>query len=887
MAMADTTLNTFLEFSARDRGAIEMVNKLLGGLSALEKQSRGIDRLQESLGRLGKGMMAVGAGMATAGAAIGLLLAGAIESAASMQDELARVATVLPSTAEGVKQLGQIHAFATQQAQHHAFAEEQVAESVYMGLSSFLNAQQAMAATTVAEQVAIGTHGDLADVMRTLGTLYLNFGDKNKSAQSEMQRLGDTMTVLQTKFAFKDMGEITAALQYATTAAEQFKIPLNDALAAISGFSAAGLHGAEAGTAFAEMMNAIGRGAFAKLGIPVALTKQHTLDLMGSFQNLQAWVQAHPGFAGSEALTKAFGMRGARAQLLVEMLDKVREAQDALNHATGAGADAQSKAEGTFNAQLKIMWQNIKIVGEVFGDALLPNLTALTQKVQAFAQGLKAWTDQHPRLAQFIATFTAISAAVLTIGGGFLVAAGGLAFYISQLPLAAAATLALKTASLAVTAVTKAWTAAQWLLDAALNANPIGLAVAGAVALTAVGYEVYEHWTAVAKFFSGLWQTTTAAFYKIVDAIRKIDWVQLGIDIVKAIASGIASAVMHPVRAIGAMAEKVMRYIPHSPAREGPFRDLQRASITTTLAATIRPEPVVSAIRKVAAAASLAAAISMPVGALAATHAGAAHLTASQYTSLQTKILETQIKAVYSTDRLTDAVKKLSESVDAAQTSIIPAPIRNFVSHVGGAISHAGSVIAGGAAHAWQDIKNLGAIGSDAILHALSGTESSYGKYLTNPTSSAIGPYQMTAGFRRTWGVSPAEAMNPAISKDIANSVLFGHYMKDFGGNLAKSLSAWHRGEGFVRAHGIDTAYVENVMRHMTPAPAPLPGRGGAAPTINLGGVHVHVHVAPGEAGVIDHVAIAAHVERAIERSAYRIHEVLAREQDRRKRTQF
>jgi len=126
--------------------------------------------------------------------------------------------------------------------------------------------------------------------------------------------------------AKRDMGEITSALQYATAAAQQFHVPFNTALASIAGFSAAGMHGSEAGTAFAEMMNAIGCGAMEKLGITVARAKDGVLDLHGTLANLVVWIHAHPGFDAAEQLTKAFGIRGARAELLVAQLSKLDDA---------------------------------------------------------------------------------------------------------------------------------------------------------------------------------------------------------------------------------------------------------------------------------------------------------------------------------------------------------------------------------------------------------------------------------------------------------------------------------------------------------------------------------------------------------------------------------
>jgi len=71
-------------------------------------------------------------------------------------------------------------------------------------------------------------------------------------------------------------------------------------------------------------------------------------------------------------------------------------------------------------------------------------------------------------------------------------AAGGLIKYIAQMNI--------------VTALTKVWTALQWLLNVALDANPIGLIVIAIAALAAAFYYLWTHNEGFRKFFINLWQ---------------------------------------------------------------------------------------------------------------------------------------------------------------------------------------------------------------------------------------------------------------------------------------------------------------------------------------------------------------------------------------------
>jgi hypothetical protein len=56
-----------------------------------------------------------------------------------------------------------------------------------------------------------------------------------------------------------------------------------------------------------------------------------------------------------------------------------------------------------------------------------------------------------------------------------------------------------------LTAGTYAWTGAQWLLNVAMEANPLGLVIAGIAALAVAAYEIYQQWSAISTFFKGIW----------------------------------------------------------------------------------------------------------------------------------------------------------------------------------------------------------------------------------------------------------------------------------------------------------------------------------------------------------------------------------------------
>lgn len=73
------------------------------------------------------------------------------------------------------------------------------------------------------------------------------------------------------------------------------------------------------------------------------------------------------------------------------------------------------------------------------------------------------------------------------------------------------------------------------------------------------------------------------------------------------LASGITSGTGYVVDALSSALAKARAFLPFSPAKVGPLRDIHRIRLVETIAASVRPAPLVTAISRVAAAARQAA----------------------------------------------------------------------------------------------------------------------------------------------------------------------------------------------------------------------------------------------------------------------------------------
>jgi hypothetical protein len=341
-----------------------------------------------------------------------------------------------------------------------------------------------------------------------------------------------------------------------------------------------------------------GRGAqmIARLyeGLPEIANKAHlnlSRGMFGVLDQIQARIR---GLSAAGQINVLAGMKMDRTMApeflrQLAVLDKMKAARDAIKGAGGSAlAQEEAANAGSYVNQLRELssaWENLQ---DTLGKALLPGLTKCVNAIKDLTIHMRMFANDHPVIFKYGMTFAAIGAAVLITGGALAIAGGALMGFVSFLPAVKAVGAAFRVGQLA----TKAWAAAQWLLNGAMAANPIALAVIAAAALAVAAYEVYEHWATVKKFFTswGTWAYTA------------------GVNLMKSIGAGIAAGVMYPIHAIEALGGKIMSYMPwHSPSEAGPMRHLNRIRIVETIAESIRPGSALAAIRRTAAAIAIAA----------------------------------------------------------------------------------------------------------------------------------------------------------------------------------------------------------------------------------------------------------------------------------------
>jgi hypothetical protein len=185
------------------------------------------------------------------------------------------------------------------------------------------------------------------------------------------------------------------------------------------------------------------------------------------------------------------------------------EALGELQRKYGGQAEMYGK---TLAGQFNLLKNNIGDVMEGIGSTLIPLLTDLFRnRIQPLIERLKKWIDQNPALTKTIVAVTGAIGLLFTALGPVLIAlpqmASGLKLLIT--------TLHLKTVAVKLAA------AAQWLWNAAMTANPIGIVIVAVAALVAALTVLITKWDDVVRFITGGVNDADRAFKKWTDNVRK------------------------------------------------------------------------------------------------------------------------------------------------------------------------------------------------------------------------------------------------------------------------------------------------------------------------------------------------------------------------------
>lgn len=483
----------------------------------------------------------LGSTMATT-AVMAAPLVGMLSKAADFEAVMSKVKAITVSDDQAMQQLT---ATARELGEKTMFSATQAGEAMtYLGMAGW-NSQQIMAGMPGLLNLAAASGTDLARTADIVSDDLTAFGLSAEHAGHMADVFAKTSTKTNTNVEM--LGE---TMKYAAPVAHAFGASLEET-AALTGIMAnSGIKASAAGTALrsgflrlagtsAKSTKAIeemglslseataqqeeARAALASLGI--AMDDTNGPRKMGAIvRDLADKTKDMSKEQRLATLATIFGTNAASAWVAV--IDQGPDALDQLtkeleNSDGAAAAMAETMQNNARGAMIRLQSATESVAISI-GRTMLPTLADLGDSLANEAAYVSKVASEHPELTEaIIKTSFAVMGMVIaykTVRAIYYSVVAAKAAYVlatnSETLASARSTIASgihKAAMLGGTIATYAAAAAQWALNAAMTANPIGLVIIAVVALIAAFVWLGTHFEAVSEFCTSMWESPTAA----------------------------------------------------------------------------------------------------------------------------------------------------------------------------------------------------------------------------------------------------------------------------------------------------------------------------------------------------------------------------------------
>lgn len=245
--------------------------------------------------------------------------------------------------------------------------------------------------------------------------------------------------------------------------------------------------------------------AFAELGMNAEdVAQSMQTDAKGAILQVLTAISSLDKVDQASILSNLFGKEslGAIAPLLSNLdglKDNLDKVGDSANYAGSMENEFSTRSKTTANS-LQLMKNRADNAKIAIGNGLIPVITPYLELLGKGIGIVANFTQEYPKVASIFG--------MLVLSFGTLAGAVGVIGTISS---SVSAIVSFGKAARAASLFTKAWAAVQWVLNAAFMANPIGMVIAGIVALIAIGYVLYSNWEEISAFASSMWEGAKTA----------------------------------------------------------------------------------------------------------------------------------------------------------------------------------------------------------------------------------------------------------------------------------------------------------------------------------------------------------------------------------------
>lgn len=300
---------------------------------------------------------------------------------------------------------------------------------------------------------------------------------------------------------------------------------------------------------------------------------------------------------------------------------KMMEAQDLILKKVESRVGGVAKATTPASKKMAVAWNEVK---ESLGKALLPMLNKFVNKLNVIIPKIQAFIEEHPQLVKWLGI-----AAVALLGIGIVLKVVAAAMTLVEVAASPVTLIILAIAAVAFVLI-RYWKPISGFFSR-LWQGIINVFKAAWVFIKKILWDyqpaglIYNNWGRIKAFFSNLWSGVKSIFIAAWQGIKNafialnpLLWLYLhwdeavvwfhnigakffeaGKNIIRSIGNGIKSMIMWPVHMVEKMVQKIRNFLPFSPAKVGPLKDIHKIKLVETIAASINSKPLISAMRGV------------------------------------------------------------------------------------------------------------------------------------------------------------------------------------------------------------------------------------------------------------------------------------------------
>lgn len=581
--------------------------------------SRGLSVLSSKTSKMADNAFKAGQQLTAAGLAIGAPIYKAVEAATEFETKMIDIRKQMSAdTPTAVKAMT---ADVFRLSKELPLATGEIQEMIAAGLRMGVAQDKVIGFTRDVTKMAVAFDmpaGEIADSMGKIANVFnipidrignfadaINYLDDNTMAKGPeiinvLQRIGGSARNLSPEQATALSATMLSLGESSETAGSSISSMINT-------LSAAGMQSDR----FQQGLQMIGMNAVA---VQKAMSSKDTAQ--GTILSVLEKVSQLKPNEQTEALIRLFGKDHGPA--LMKLANNTKLYGEALDMVKGKQAGSMDKEYqkrvASSAAQMVIFKNRLQELAVKAGATLLPALNKLLVWAGKWMDKLSAFMEAHPGLVEGFMKAAAAASAVALAGGYLSFVFGGIMRAVS---------IGARIFSVLSTVIRGVAFAIQ-ILTTIIYAFPIVgwiLAIITAIILLIVYWKKVVAWVKWA--FNALKGEHQGFLGKVIDFAKTwFKWLifpilmavrffktmyksfkDSGGNIIVAIADGIKAAMHIPIELVKEMVTKIRRFLPFSPAKDGPLKDIHKIRLVETIAESIKPTAMINAMRRTAGAA--------------------------------------------------------------------------------------------------------------------------------------------------------------------------------------------------------------------------------------------------------------------------------------------